>query len=316
MPKDLGFNLFADIDKSCTEEIRKLGMDAKVTVVKGGVEITFLKTPSSISSSLSHLPIRGLDFSIVQLPSLNEIKGFSLVSLALPNNSKLDLANLSCFQLKRLKAEGIQSDDFDSLCHHPLSGLSIPRSNIQDIEFVRELSLKYLNVGHSIISSLKPFEGKTELKELDVFKCRIDDIRAIADCSLEKINLSGNLISDLSPLSGMPVKVLEMRATKIESLDPIAECPLEVLHLPGSPISYISSVSHCPIRELNLVGLTLKDFECVQSMPLESLSVSPDKLTKDQFGLLKDLDLMYLAGPGDEKQQTPQVFFDKYSSFF
>ncbi|MDG1139237.1 MAG: hypothetical protein P8N49_06930 [Opitutales bacterium] len=316
MPIESDFSLFADIDKACTKEIHKLGLDAKVMVIKGGVAITFLSSPLSIPSSLFHLPIRELDFSGCQMPPIEEIKGFNLSSLALPLNCELGLDELNFFRLKRLKAEGIQSNDFGALSDHPLSSLSIPRSNISDIEFTRELNLQHLNLASTGISSLKPLEGATELKKINVFKCNIDDIRPLADCSLGEINLSGNTITDLSSLAGMPVKILEMRATKVESLDPMAGCPLEVLHLPGSPISFIGSIAHCPIRELNLVGLSIKDFECLQYMPLESLSVSPDKLTRNQFAFLKALDLGYLAGPGDGKKQSPQAFFDKYSGFY
>lgn len=316
MPKDSEFYLFSDIDKSCTEEIRGLGINGNVKVVKGGIELTFTDTPPVSFAQLKHLPITGFDFSNTQIPSSDEWMQFPVKSLAFPPGISFKFEDLHSFQIKKLIAEGVQSEDFEKLAKHPLSYLSIPKSNLQQIEFLAAMNLQYLNLGGTAVDCLQPLESSTELKELDVFKCKINDLSPLAGSSLERLILSGNSIHELAPVAEMPLRHLEMRATKIESLDPLSNCPLEVLHLPGSPVSYIGSVLPCPIRELNIIGLTLKDFDCLQDMSLESLSVSPDKLQKDQFKLLQDLDLQFLVGPGDDKLQSPQAFFDKYASIF
>lgn len=316
MPKDSEFYLFSDIDKSCTEEIRGLGINANVKLVKGGIEITFLDAPPLSFAQLKHLPVQGFDFSNTQMPSSDEWTQFPLKSLVLPSGISFNFEGLYSFQLKKLIAEGVQSEDFEKLATHPLSSLSVPKSNLQQIEFLAAMNFQYLNLGGTAVDCLQPLKSSTDLKELDIFKCKINDLSPLAGSSLEKLILSGNPVHELTPVAETPLRHLEMRATKIESLDPLSNCPLEVLHLPGSPVCHIGSVVRCPIRELNIIGLTLNDFECLRDMRLESLSVSPDKLKKDQFELLQDLDLQFLIGPGDDKLQSPQAFFDKYASIF
>ena len=314
MPKDSEFYLFSDIDKSCTEEIRRLGIHGDVKLVKGGIELSFHDAPPVSFAPIEHLPIKGFDFSNIQMPSSDEWRQFPIKSLALPSGMSFKFEDLDSFQLKKLIAEGVQSEDFEELATHPLSFLSIPKSNLQQIEFLAAMNFQYLNLAGTVVDCLQPLESSTDLEELDIFKCKINDLSPLAGSSLERLILSGNPVHELTPLAETPLRHLEMRATKIESLDPLSNCPLEVLHLPGSPVSHIGSVVCCPIRELNIIGLTLNDFECLRDMRLESLSVSPDKLKKDQFKLLQDLDLKFLIGPGDDKLQSPQAFFDKYAS--
>jgi hypothetical protein len=107
-----------------------------------------------------------------------------------------------------------------------------------------------------------------------------------------------------------------MRATRVTSLEPLMNCPLESLQLPGSPVTFLGSISTCPIRELNIVGLKIEDFACLQQMPLKSLALSPDKLSSSDFEILLGLNLDYLQGPGDPKDQRSTVFMEKYSSQF
>ena len=316
MPKDSKFYLFSDIDKSCTEEIRRLGIHGDVKLVKGGIELSFHDAPPVSFAPIEHLPIKGFDFSNIQMPSSDEWRQFPIKSLALPSGMSFKFEDLDSFQLKKLIAEGVQSEDFEELATHPLSFLSIPKSNLQQIEFLAAMNFQYLNLAGTVVDCLQPLESSTDLEELDIFKCKINDLSPLAGSSLERLILSGNPVHELTPLAETPLRHLEMRATKIESLDPLSNCPLEVLHLPGSPVCHIGSVVRCPIRELNIIGLTLNDFECLRDMRLESLSVSPDKLKKDQFKLLQDLDVQFLIGPGDDKLQSSQAFFDKYASIF
>jgi hypothetical protein len=51
-------------------------------------------------------------------------------------------------------------------------------------------------------------------------------------------------------------------------------------------------------------------------MPLKSLALSPDKLSSSDFEILLGLNLDYLQGPGDPKDQRSTVFMEKYSSQF
>jgi hypothetical protein len=62
------FDLFHDIDLSCTDQLQELGIRAEAKVVPGGVEIKFAEFNSSTLGALGSIPVKGLDFREVQLP--------------------------------------------------------------------------------------------------------------------------------------------------------------------------------------------------------------------------------------------------------
>jgi len=213
MPKDSEFYLFSDIDKSCTEEIRRLGIHGDVKLVKGGIELSFHDAPPVSFAPIEHLPIKGFDFSNIQMPSSDEWRQFPIKSLALPSGMSFKFEDLDSFQLKKLIAEGVQSEDFEELATHPLSFLSIPKSNLQQIEFLAAMNFQYLNLAGTVVDCLQPLESSTDLEELDIFKCKtskgqLDNgsndsilVARISKC------LSGISASGVSSWTGLPERI-------------------------------------------------------------------------------------------------------------
>jgi hypothetical protein len=233
--------------------------------------------------------------------------------LKLSNSPKVNYSELASFSLKRIYANYSTASDFSALGNQPLEELSLCQTNLGELSFLKEIKLHAFFTSNNPIDSISELNCK-ELKILDLFKCPISSIEALIDSRIEELNLNGTMISDLSPLTGKPLRKLEMRATQVNDLSCLSDCPLEVLHLPGSPIKNINPLSYLPLKEVNLIGLSIEDLGPLSTMPIEQLSLSPDKLTDEQFELLRELKLKYLIGPGDPPGQTPSSFFEQYEN--
>ena len=308
------FDLFHEIDQSCSAELLKLGIKGTARVVPGGVEVKFSEINSDSLRLLKDIPVKGLDFTSVEMPDIDTFSHFPITSLAVPPGSHFNLAELKIFELEHFSGRGSLFKDFSPLKNHALSSLDLAKTSVTDLSFCSGGKLKSLNLEQCKINDLSPLENHQNLRELNIFKCEVSDLTALQDSQLQTLTISGNPVLELDSLRNCPLRNLGMRATKVCTLEPLADCPLEILHLPGSPIDFIGGIINCPIRELNIIGLSLKDFDRIHSLPLESLSLSPEKLSPSEFDKLKDLGVNFLIGPGDDIHQSKESFFLKYSS--
>ena len=96
------FDLFHDIDLSCTDQLQELGIRGEAKVVPGGVEIKFSEFNSSTLGALGSIPVKGFDFREVQLPEISEFSHFPISSLSVPAGSSFKISDLNCFQLRTL----------------------------------------------------------------------------------------------------------------------------------------------------------------------------------------------------------------------
>ena len=91
------FDLFHEIDQSCSAELLKLGIKGTARVVPGGVEVKFSEINSDSLRLLKDIPVKGLDFTSVEMP---DITIFPITSLAVPPGSHFNLAELKIFELE------------------------------------------------------------------------------------------------------------------------------------------------------------------------------------------------------------------------
>lgn len=303
--------VFGEISDSCARELATKGFETEVYLLPGGVGLKILNQDYPSIAKIAHLPISEFDFSQVSNPSLESLSFFNLEGLRLSTKPKLQFSQLTAFSLLRLHADGYSDSDHSKLRNHPLIELSLCQANLQSLDFLRSIRLEALYLCNNPIESINELSCDS-LISLDLFKCPISNLAPLSDSPIEELNLSGTMVSDLSPLRNSSLRRLEMRATQVSDLSCLAECPLEVLLLPGSPINNIAPLSYLPINEINVIGLELVDLGPLSTMPIKKLSISPDKLTDDQFDFLDDLDLEILMGPGDPSAQTPAEFLEKY----
>ena len=94
---------FPEIAISCSKELENLGFSADVFLIPGGVGVRFLSDRQfNDLPSLSHLPIRELDFSKVFSFDPEHIQSFSLEALSLPQGCTFPFREFKRFKLKRL----------------------------------------------------------------------------------------------------------------------------------------------------------------------------------------------------------------------
>jgi len=305
--------VFKEIWDSCAKELKEKGFDTEVYFVPGGVGVKILNENYPSIAKIAHLPISEFDFSRVSNPILAHLDFFRLQGLKLSKSPEVNFSDLSSFSLSRIHADSSTARDFPALSAQPLEELSLCQTNLSELGFLKEIKLHAFFSSHNPIDSIGDLNCH-ELKILDLFKCPISSLEPLVDSPIEELNVNGTMISDLSPLTGRPLRKLEMRATQVRELSPLSDCPLEVLHLPGSPIKSINPLSYLPLKEMNLIGLSIEDLDPLSTMPIERLSLSPDKLTDEQFEFLRGIKLKSLIGPGDPPEQTPSAFFKKYEN--
>ena len=305
--------VFKEIWDSCAEELKEKGFDTKVYFVPGGVGVKILNDDCPSIAKISHLPISEFDFSLVSNPDLSRLDFFRLQGLKLSKFPEIKFAELSSHSLKRIHADFTPARDFSALSIQPLEELSLRQTDLGDLSFLKEIKLHAFFASNNPIDSIEDLNCQ-DLTTLDLFKCPISNLEPLFDSPIEELNLNGTRVSDLSPLAGSPLRKLELRATQASDLSSLTDCPLEVLHLPGSPIESISSLRYLPLKELNVIGLRIEDLDSLSTMPIERLSLSPEKLTDEQFEFLRGIEFKSLIGPGDPPGQTPSAFFQKYGN--
>ena len=306
------YPIFEEIRHSCIKELSQKGFETDVYLLRGGVGVKLLNKDHPSLAQIAHLPIIEFDFDYPGEPPLDQLNFFPLQGLRLSQSNLTSFSKLEQFSFRKLHLEGVDATDFESLEVHPLIELSLRRTKVESLHFLKHGSIELLFLSQTLINDqeLEYLKDKP-LKSIDLFKCPVSNLIPVSQKHLEEIVISGTQVKDLSSLSECPLKKLEMRATKIKSLTPLSNCPLEILHLPGSKISCLKAISHCPISELNLIGLQIEDLTPLLNMPLQKLSISRDTLNEDHIEILEQLNLKVLHSPNDPIDQTPAEFFSK-----
>ena len=303
---------FADIANACSRELQNLGFLADVFLIPGGVGVCFHSDRQFQSlPELAHFPIKELDFSRVSTFDPGAIKSFSLEAITLPVGCDFPLREFKLFPLRRFSALECQATDFESLALLPIEELSLSGSGVEQLSFTHSMPLMKLDLSKTEVLDLRPLSEKA-LEVLNLQNTKIDNLTPLSECPLSQINLNQTVIENLEPLRGSPLVELELRKTRVEDLSPLMESPLERLFLPGSPIRSLNPLTFCPIKYLNMIGLKLDDLSPLREMQLHTLCLSPLQLRSEDFAILKELNLQYLVGPGDDSKHSIDQFINKY----
>ena len=77
--------------------------------------------------------------------------------------------------------------------------------------------------------------------------------------------------------------------------------------LPSHAAYPLFKPSRTAIKYLNMIGLKLDDLSPLREMQLHTLCL-PLQLRSEDFAILKELNLQYLVGPGDDSKQSIDQF--------
>ena len=282
--KELGLSKTDKITASMLENVRKLRIVGKEILDD---EDTFWGEGHHVDGKDSSFGfVRG---NITDLSDLAQM--VNLEELALCNQKIEDISGLKELPLKKLYLSKNMITDFsvllnlidmDTLCimENPAENLSvigectgILRLNIQgmnltDIDFLKNLSLDYLDMSNVEVEN-NIFEPLTEMKKLDTL-CMCDVNEAAAETlsqmsTLKALFMWGDstILENLKPLKGMTHLETLAFTTQISSLEGIEQFPsLNFLSVSFSPVKDLSPVTGAKnLQVIDISNADIKNFE-------------------------------------------------------
>ena len=279
--KELGLSKTDKITASMLENVRKLRIVGKEILDD---EDTFWGEGRHVDGKDSSFgSVRG---NITDLSDLAQM--VNLEELALCNQKIEDISGLKELPLKKLYLSKNMITDFsvllnlidlDTLCimENPAENLSvigectgILRLNIQgmnltDIDFLKNLSLDYLDMSNVEVEN-NIFEPLTEMKKLDTL-CMCDVNEAVAETlsqmsTLKALFMWGDstILENLKPLKGMTQLETLAFTTQISSLEGIEQFPsLNFLSVSFSLVKDLSPVTGA--KNLQVIDISNADIE-------------------------------------------------------
>lgn len=284
--KELGLSKTDKITASMLENVRKLRIVGKEILDD---EDTFWGEGHHVDGKDSSFgSVRG---NITDLSDLAQM--VNLEELALCNQKIEDISGLKELPLKKLYLSKNMITDFsvllnlidlDTLCimENPAENLSvigectgILRLNIQgmnltDIDFLKNLSLDYLDMSNMEVEN-NIFEPLTEMKKLDTL-CMCDVNEAAAETlsqmsTLKALFMWGDstILENLKPLKGMTQLETLAFTTQISSLEGIEQFPsLNFLSVSFSLVKDLSPVTGA--KNLQVIDISNADIENFESL--------------------------------------------------
>ena len=282
--KELGLSKTDKITASMLENVRKLRIVGKEILDD---EDTFWGEGHHVDGKDSSFgSVRG---NITDLSDLAQM--VNLEELALCNQKIEDISGLKELPLKKLYLSKNMITDFsvllnlidlDTLCimENPAENLSvigectgILRLNIQgmnltDIDFLKNLSLDYLDMSNMEVEN-NIFEPLTEMKKLDTL-CMCDVNEAAAETlsqmsTLKALFMWGDstILENLKPLKGMTQLETLAFTTQISSLEGIEQFPsLNFLSVSFSLVKDLSPVTGAKnLQVIDISNADIKNFE-------------------------------------------------------
>lgn len=282
--KELGLSKTDKITASMLENVRKLRIVGKEILDD---EDTFWGEGRHVDGKDSSFgSVRG---NITDLSDLAQM--VNLEELALCNQKIEDISGLKELPLKKLYLSKNMITDFsvllnlidlDTLCimENPAENLSvigectgILRLNIQgmnltDIDFLKNLSLDYLDMNNMEVEN-NIFEPLTEMKKLDTL-CMCDVNEAAAETlsqmsTLKALFMWGDstILENLKPLKGMTQLETLAFTTQISSLEGIEQFPsLNFLSVSFSLVKDLSPVTGAKnLQVIDISNADIKNFE-------------------------------------------------------
>lgn len=282
--KELGLSKTDKITASMLENVRKLRIVGK----------EILDDEDTFWGEGHHVDGKDSSFGSVRenITDLSDLAQMvNLEELALCNQKIEDISGLKELPLKKLYLSKNMITDFsvllnlidmDTLCimENPAENLSvigectgILRLNIQgmnltDIDFLKNLSLDYLDMSNVEVEN-NIFEPLTEMKKLDTL-CMCDVNEAAAETlsqmsTLKALFMWGDstILENLKPLKGMTHLETLAFTTQISSLEGIEQFPsLNFLSVSFSPVKDLSPVTGAKnLQVIDISNADIKNFE-------------------------------------------------------
>jgi len=225
--------------------------------------------PVSDISALAGLPLITLDATDCDIADIRALRGMPLEVALFENNRISDISPLADAPLRMLDVADNQIESIAALrgCR-TLETLDLSVNPIGDIEPLRGLQLRHLNIGELPMRSLEPLRGML-LSELILIKTGVDDLKPLEGMPLTKLSIDETRVVSLAPLRGQPLQELTAMGCGIEDVSPLEGMPLRVFAARHNRISDISILRGMPLTRVELCGNPVADLSPLDGAPLE-----------------------------------------------
>lgn len=206
---------------------------------------------------------------------------------------------------------------------------SLMYSGVTNIEPLRGLPLKFLDLTQLPISDLAPLAGMplnelylegtqvtdlTPLKGMPLRVLRMEhipvsDLTPLAGMRLEQLNVYDTQVQDIAVVADMPLNTLWLSGSKVSDLTPIRQVSLESLDVENTPVSDLSPLAgKQSLKRLNIAGSAVTDLTPLQGLRLERLIFTPGKITRG-LEIVRGMTSLQNIGPSFDEVQPPDEFW-------
>ena len=254
----------------------------------------------TITPTIEHGVVRGLDLNIDRVTDLSPIRVFSeLTSLTCRGSDAfkgqlIDGVRSTGYEQGRITIRSVGKSrlvDLRPLKDLPLTRLSCVNCNLYDLTPLKGMKLKLLKLESTLTFDLSPLKGMP-LEDLELSFTKVSDISPLEGMKLTRLGLEATDVSDLTPLKGMASKYLAA-GRKVVDLTPLAGMPLEQFTCHEAGVSDLSPLKGMPLWLLHCEGTLVSDLSPLKGMRLRQLGLDATKVS--DLSPLRDMPLFDLS---------------------
>ncbi len=215
-------------------------------------------------------------------------------------------------ELAILRLSRVSIPDPAALADFKLQDLTVERSGLKDLQWVKKMTLRRLDLSGNRIKDfavLRSMEGLESLwlndtglisldnlplrrlHELGISRTAVRDLGMLREAPLNRLDVAGMKISDWSWLRGLALKQLDVADSSFRELALLNRMPLQVLTIRNTGVSDISALNALPLVYLDMSGTTLQDLTQLRGLRLEGLALARTRVTSGSLSVLTGMPL-------------------------
>ncbi len=184
------------------------------------------------------------------------------------------LRHISTTQIDRLIIPSCKVENLDVIRQLPLKDLNLNGNRIDNLKALRGLELNRLRIDECGISSLEPLRN-APLRRLYASRNDIKDLRPLAQSKLQILMLNDNGLTRLSGLEAVPLRFLAIARNGITQLPGFQSEKLKVLDISENKVADLSPLSSVrSLKELRASNNPLRNLNGLDSLQLTQVHLN------------------------------------------
>ena len=215
-------------------------------------------------------------------------------------------------ELSTLRLKCVPVPDPTVFSRLKLQDLTVERADLLDLQWVKKMALRRLDVSGNPIKDFTPLRSMEGLEslwlndtglidldglplrrlhELGVSRTSVRDLAMLREAPLNRLDVVGVKIMDWSWLRGLALKHLDVSDSSFRELLLLNRMPLQVLIMRNTGASDFSALKGLPLVQLDVSGTVLQDLTQLRGLRLEDLSLARTRVTSSSLGVLSGMPL-------------------------